>query len=174
MVISIFTDGSCTKNGSKNGIGGIGVYFGSDDPRNVSKNLDTFYSDYFPDEARTKATNNKAELSAILCALALVQDSLNLGEKIVIYTDSMYSINCLAKWWKGWRKNGWKNAAKKTIGNYSVITEIVEKYIIKYGSLIAFQYVKAHTQLSPIHTQKELFEWRGNREADRLATSFLD
>lgn len=174
MVISIFTDGSCTKNGSKNGVGGIGVYFGPGDLRNVSKNLDTFLSDYFPEEARTKPTNNKAELSAILSALVIVEESLDLGEKVVIYTDSMYSINCLSKWWKGWKKNGWKNAAKKTISNYSIITEIVEKYIIKYGSLISFQYVKAHTQLSPIHTQKELFEWRGNREADRLATGFLD
>lgn len=174
MVISIFTDGSCTKNGAKNGVGGIGVYFGADDPRNVSKNLDTFYSDYFPDEVRTKATNNKAELSAILNALVIVNTGLQAGEKFLILSDSMYSINCLVKWWKGWKKNGWKNSKKQTISNYSLITEIVEKYIIKYGSLITFQYVKAHTQLSPIHTQKELFEWRGNREADKLATGFLD
>lgn len=34
----VYTDGSCRNNGNSNAIAGIGIYFGLDDPRNVSKN----------------------------------------------------------------------------------------------------------------------------------------
>ena len=35
----IYTDGGCINNGKPNAIAGIGIYFGENDPRNVSKRL---------------------------------------------------------------------------------------------------------------------------------------
>jgi ribonuclease HI len=35
----IFTDGSCINNGKKNSKGGIGVFFGDNDTKNVSQEL---------------------------------------------------------------------------------------------------------------------------------------
>jgi ribonuclease HI len=174
MVIKVFTDGSCTKNGKKTAIGGIGVFFADNDPRNVSKSLNSFYSNQFPDENATKSTNNKAELSAILSALLVIKPCLEKNEKVMLYTDSMYSINCLTKWWSKWRANDWTNSSKKKISNYSLITKIVEEFILKYNDLIYFKHVRSHTVLAPGHSQKDFFEWYGNHEADRLATSFLD
>lgn len=172
MVVRVFTDGSAKGNGKKNAIGGIGVFFGDSDTRNVSMNLDKFYSKYFPEELPSKATNNKAELCAILEALVVTKSNLDNKEKVVIYSDSMYSINCLTKWWKAWRANEWKNKSKKIISNCIVIKEIVEQYIRKYRELIVFKHINSHTLFSQDFTPSELFEWHGNNAADRLATSF--
>ena len=35
--IRVFTDGACRNNGKQNAIAGIGVYFGENDIRNVSR-----------------------------------------------------------------------------------------------------------------------------------------
>ena len=73
----VYTDGSCKKNGSENATGGYGIYFGKDDPRNVSKKLEG------------SVTNNIAELTAILECLKLLGD-----ERTGLYTDSQYGILC--------------------------------------------------------------------------------
>ena len=57
----VYTDGACSKNGTKDAIAGIGIYFGKDDTRNVSKKIDL------------KPTNNVAELSAIIHACNLIE-----------------------------------------------------------------------------------------------------
>ena len=53
--IRVFTDGSCSNNGRKNAKAGFGVYFGENDPRNVSKRV--------PGELRQ--TNNVGEILEI-------------------------------------------------------------------------------------------------------------
>jgi ribonuclease HI len=46
----VYTDGACSGNGGSNARGGIGVFFGDNDPRNVSERFD-----------RGIATNQRAE-----------------------------------------------------------------------------------------------------------------
>ena len=48
--IIVFTDGACSKNGAKDAKAGIGVYFGLNDTRNVSKRI------------QGKQSNNTAEI----------------------------------------------------------------------------------------------------------------
>ena len=60
-MICIYTDGSCINNGKKNAKAGIGVYFGKDDKRNISKRI------------KGKQTNNIAELKAILKAIKILK-----------------------------------------------------------------------------------------------------
>ena len=38
--IIVYTDGACIHNGKPNAKAGMGVYFGKDDPRNLSKRVD--------------------------------------------------------------------------------------------------------------------------------------
>ena len=52
--ITVFTDGSCINNGYKNACAGIGIFFGIDDDRNISKRI------------MGKQSNNTAELLAII------------------------------------------------------------------------------------------------------------
>ena len=89
-MIHIFTDGSCINNGKKNSKGGVGVFFGDNDPRNISQELTC-----------DKITNQVAELTAISMALDIVQDYKDI---VYIYSDSSYCINIFVNWIKSWEK----------------------------------------------------------------------
>ena len=146
--INIYTDGACINNGKKNAKAGIGIYISDD--FTISEKLIGL------------PTNQRAELYAILKAL-LVIDILNY-KNINIYTDSMYSINCITKWVKGWKKNGWKDSKKKDVKNKDLIDNI-DKIYSKYNH-IHFNHVEAHTNKTDIHSIC-------NDKADKLARNSL-
>jgi ribonuclease HI len=58
-------------------------------------------------------TNNRMELLGAINAL----ESLTRKTEITIITDSNYVKNGITAWIFGWKKNGWKNAAKKPVAN---------------------------------------------------------
>lgn len=58
-------------------------------------------------------TNNRMELMAAISAL----EALDRTTEITIVTDSNYVKNGITGWIFGWKKNGWKNAAKKPVKN---------------------------------------------------------
>ena len=62
-------------------------------------------------EAET--TNNRMELLAAINAL----ESLARPSTITVVTDSAYVKNGVTGWIFGWKKNGWKTAAKKPVKN---------------------------------------------------------
>ena len=92
----VFTDGACANNGKPGAKAGIGVYFGVEDPRNVSRKIDG------------RQTNNRAELLAIMEVFKILNEEINSGVTVTIYTDSKYSINVLTSWAENWEKNDWK------------------------------------------------------------------
>lgn len=164
MTIRVYTDGSCSKNGKKNSLGGIGIYFAENDPRNYSESLASFYIREFGSLARD--TNNLAELCAILRALQIVEEQLKSGERVIVITDSNYSINCLTTWYPNWQANSWKNSKNKPVTNREVIQKILDDYVLKYPGKIAFKHVKAHTNLNDSDSV-------GNARADELARHFV-
>jgi len=96
--IDIFTDGACSGNP---GPGGWGVLLRW---RGEEKELYGGQKD---------TTNNQMELMAAIKGL----ESLKRIGKIRIYTDSTYVRDGITKWIHGWKKNGWRNAAKKPVKN---------------------------------------------------------
>ena len=58
-------------------------------------------------------TNNRMELLAAISAL----ESLTRPSKITVVTDSAYVKNGVTGWIHGWKKNGWKTAARKPVKN---------------------------------------------------------
>ena len=62
-------------------------------------------------EART--TNNRMELMAAIMAL----ESLSRPSAITITTDSSYVKDGITKWLPGWKRNGWRTAARKPVAN---------------------------------------------------------
>ena len=78
--IIVFTDGACSMNGSVNAKAGMGIYFGENDCRNVSKRIEG------------KQTNNTAELSAIIHVFEILKTEIKNKNNITIYTDSDYCI----------------------------------------------------------------------------------
>jgi ribonuclease HI len=58
-------------------------------------------------------TTNQMELMAAISAL----ETLERPSKITVVTDSAYVKNGVTGWIFGWKKNGWKTAAKKPVKN---------------------------------------------------------
>ena len=129
--IRVFTDGACPNNGKPGAKAGIGVYFGVEDPRNVSRRISG------------RQTNNRAELLAIMEVFKILNEKINTGVTVTIYTDSKYCINVLTTWSESWEKNDWKKKNKSEILNLEIIKE--GYYFLKKYKNVELKYVEAHT-----------------------------
>jgi ribonuclease HI len=149
--IIVYTDGSCSGNGKKGAIGGIGVHFPNEELRDISK---VFRQEH--------CTNQRTELYAILTTLRYIRENFELKKyKVIIKTDSQYSINCITKWVDKWEKNGWKTNGGTDVVNREFI-EVINKYYRKYD--ISFVHI-------PAHTNGKDKDSVGNRTADELAVN---
>ncbi len=97
-VIEIFTDGACSGNPGPGGWGAILRWKGHE-------------RELYGGEAAT--TNNRMELMAAIRAL----ESLKRASRVALYTDSTYVRDGITSWIHGWKRNGWKTAAKKPVKN---------------------------------------------------------
>ncbi|ROT40306.1 putative ribonuclease H [Sodiomyces alkalinus F11] len=145
-MMAIYTDGSSLSNGRRGAAAGVGVFFGTDDPRNVSERL-----------LGEPQTNQRAELTAILRALEISPES----ENVQIFTDSQYSINCVTVWYKAWVKKDWHTSTGEPVKNKDLVQAVRERIEAREeeGSKTVFTWVKGHSE-NP-----------GNVAADRLAVA---
>ena len=141
----VYTDGSCLSNGKLNSTAGIGIYFGTNDPRNMSKKLEG------------KQTNNTAELTAIIEVYKIIEADIIANKNITIVTDSRYAILCATSYGKKCSKNNFIN-----IPNSNLVKTLYTLYNDK--SNIRFMHVMAHTNSNDIHSI-------GNKYADMLANN---
>ncbi|XP_048841139.1 ribonuclease H1 isoform X2 [Brienomyrus brachyistius] len=138
--VVVYTDGCCSCNGKHGARAGIGVYWGPDHRLNVS------------DRLHGRQTNQRAELLAACRALEQAKD-LKI-KKLVLYTDSMFTINGVTCWVKNWKRNGWR------LKNGGLVTHRDE--FEKLDKLNAeIEVVWLHI---PGHAG-----YKGNEEADRLS-----
>ena len=98
-----YTDGACSGNP---GPGGWGVVLEAGDDGTLIKARDLGGG-----EALT--TNNRMEMMAAIVAL----EALERPSAITVVTDSTYLKDGITRWIHGWKKNGWKTAAKKPVKN---------------------------------------------------------
>ncbi len=97
--VQIYTDGACSGNPGPGGWGAILMYNG------IEKEL--------MGNAK-ETTNNRMELFAALAALRALKE----GCEVELYSDSTYLVDGFNKnWVNSWKKNNWKNAAKKEVKN---------------------------------------------------------
>lgn len=143
----VYTDGSCSNNGQSNAIAGIGIYFGENDPRNVSQRV------------QGKQTNNTAEVGAIVHLHSLIQEDIQSGKQIGIVSDSDYAIRCVTSYGKKCEEKGWPDIPNK---------ELVKKLYGLYKDIpnVTFFHVMAHTEKKDIHSI-------GNDGADKLANAAI-
>lgn len=97
--IYIYTDGACKGNPGPGGWGALIIY-------------NDHQKELYGGERLT--TNNQMELSAVIKAFQAIIDKTT---PITIFTDSQYVKNGIESWIHNWKKNGWKNAAKKPVKN---------------------------------------------------------
>ncbi|AUC55758.1 ribonuclease HI [Sagittula sp. P11] len=98
-----YTDGACSGNP---GPGGWGVLLRAMEGGEVVKQREL-------KGGERVTTNNQMELMAAISAL----ESLTKPSRITVITDSQYVKNGVTGWIFGWKKNGWKTAAKKPVKN---------------------------------------------------------
>ena len=147
--IEVFTDGSCIKNG--NILGGYGIYFPNNELKSISRKF-----------THEPITNQRAELYAIYVALILIKKNLDF-DKIIIYTDSEYSIKCFTQWIKKWKRNGWKSSSGSKVKNQDII-QPVSNILDKLSGQVEFKHVRSHTG------KKDRLSI-ANSIADKLATT---
>ncbi|WBU51788.1 ribonuclease HI [Paracoccus sp. SCSIO 75233] len=98
-----WTDGACSGNP---GPGGWGVLM-------RAMRGDEIVKERTLNGGEPETTNNRMELMAAISAL----ETLTRPSAITITTDSAYVKNGVTGWIHGWKKNGWKTAAKKPVKN---------------------------------------------------------
>ncbi|MBN15554.1 MAG: ribonuclease HI [Pelagibacterium sp.] len=96
--VVIHTDGACSGNPGPGGWGAVLEYNGT------VKELKG---------GMAQTTNNQMELTAAIEAL----NALKRPCAVEIHTDSQYVKNGIGGWLHGWKRNGWKTAAKKPVKN---------------------------------------------------------
>lgn len=157
-IISIFTDGAVPNNQKAgNRRGGVGVFFGVNDPRNISYGI--------KETLKVKVTNQICELLACIKGLETVITTQKIKDyDIKIYTDSMYIVNTMTEWGDKWEVNDWKKADNKKIQNEELVKKL---YYLSKNLKVSYKHVKAHTAPKP--DSRDYFEWFGNFMADKLA-----
>ena len=157
--IIIFTDGSTLNNQNKGKRkGGVGVFFGKNDERNISMPL--------KETSSNKVTNQVTELLACVMALeTLLSSQIVKSKKIIIYTDSIYIVNMMSDWIKKWVKNDWKKSDGKLVDNIELIKKL---YFYSMNIGVKFKHVRSH-QKEPSKDSSDYNIWFGNDQADKLA-----
>ena len=105
--VEIFTDGACKGNPGPGGWGAL-LRMGRHEKELSGSDPAT--------------TNNRMELTAAIRALqALVEPC-----RVTLHSDSKYVLEGITRWVHGWKKNGWKTAAKKPVQNAELWHELIE------------------------------------------------
>jgi ribonuclease HI len=120
--VIVHTDGACSGNPGPGGWGAILDYNGT------RKELSGGEAD---------TTNNRMELMGAIAAL----EALKRPCGVEMHVDSNYVKDGITKWIHGWKKNGWKTAAKKPVKN----AELWQRLDAALGKhKITWHWVKGH------------------------------
>jgi len=138
--VEIFTDGACSGNPGPGGWGALLRY-------------DSTEKELCGGEPGT--TNNRMEMMAAIKAL----EALKRPSAVDLHTDSTYLRDGIMKWIHGWKRNGWKTAAKKPVKNVDLWQEL-EKALAPHD--VTWHWVKGHSG----HPE--------NERADELARAGLE
>ncbi len=96
--ITIYTDGACKGNPGAGGWGALLQMEGN------SRELCG---------GEKNTTNNRMEMTAVIQGLRALTEPC----QVKLYTDSSYVQKGISEWIHGWKRNGWKTAAKQPVKN---------------------------------------------------------
>ena len=122
MTVEIYTDGACSGNPGPGGWGAI-LRYGDHEKELSGGEPDT--------------TNNRMEMMAVIESLRALKKPCD----VKIFTDSVYVMDGVTKWLKGWKAKGWKTASKKPVKNQD-LWEMIDSEISRHN--IAWNWVKGH------------------------------
>jgi ribonuclease HI len=140
--IEIFTDGACRGNPGPGGWGAL-LRFGA-----VEKSL---YG------AESLTTNNRMELMAAIEGLTALKEPCH----VIITTDSQYVRKGITEWLTGWKRNGWRTAAKTPVKNADLWQQLDT---LNQQHQVEWRWVKGHSG----HRENEIADSLANRAIDEL------
>ncbi|MCJ1458743.1 hypothetical protein MMC28_009117 [Mycoblastus sanguinarius] len=117
-IMRMSVDGGCRRNGYSNAIGAAACVVEEKWGRS------TTWTCRLP--SHTTATNQRAEIQAIILALEQVLEKYdelrsNPLMMVTISTDSKYAHGCMTDWIYKWTRNGWINSAGRPVANKDLI-----------------------------------------------------
>lgn len=124
--VVIYCDGSCLGNPGPGGWAALMVATMKSGP--MEKMLTGHAKD---------TTNNRMELLAAIEGLTALTRPCN----VTVVTDSNYVVQGMKSWIHGWKKNDWKNSAKKPVENKDLwirLDEAARKHTVSW------QWVRGH------------------------------
>ena len=142
MELIAYTDGGCSGNPGPGGWGALLQAWEGD----------TLLRERELSGGEPETTNNRMELTAAIMAL----ESLDRPSQITIVTDSKYMSDGISSWIHGWKRNGWKTAAKKPVKNADLWQRLDAA---RARHEVSWDWVKGHAG------------HEGNERADKLATA---
>ena len=143
-MIEIYTDGACSGNPGPGGWGFI--ILDGDDIKSFSGSEDA-------------TTNNRMELTAAIKAI----EAVDIGESIILHTDSTYVQKGITEWIINWKKNNWISSTKKPVANKDLGIKLDEYNLSRD---IKWTWVKAHQSCD---SNDSIY----NNMADKLATGAI-
>jgi len=138
--VTIYTDGACRGNPGPGGWGAV-LRFGAAEREICGGEQGT--------------TNNRMELTAAIRAL----EALTERCAVDLHTDSTYVRDGIMQWLEGWKRRGWRTAAKKPVRNQD-LWETLDALSAQHD--VTWHWVKGHAGHD------------GNERADALANQGLD
>lgn len=155
VVINVFTDGACSSNGQKKARGSWAVFFPEHEKISQAGLL----------VSTEPQTNQRGELRAILQAVDIIEKNFGFEVDVHIFTDSMYSKDCLTTWLPAWLSNDWKTKQNKPVCHRDLI-EYISTKLSKFNSFI-ISHVEAHTG-------GDDYKSINNNKVDQMAVRVLD
>ena len=138
----IYTDGACSGNP---GPGGWGALL-------IAKEGDTLLKSRELCGGDADTTNNRMELTAAIEGL----NALERPSPVTVVTDSAYVKDGISKWMHGWKRNGWKTAAKKPVKNED-LWKALDAAQARHQ--VTWEWVKGHAG----HAENELADGLANK-----------
>jgi len=135
--VELYTDGACKGNPGPGGWGAL-LRYGDKEKELCGGESDT--------------TNNRMELMAVIEGLKALSRSC----EVILTTDSKYVMQGINDWLAGWKRNGWKTAAKKPVKNQD-LWQALDEQCTRHK--IEWRWVKGHTG----HAENERADELANR-----------
>ncbi len=118
----MYTDGACSGNPGPGGWACVLIY--GEHEKELSGGA-------------AETTNNRMEMTAALEGLKILKRPC----KVEFYTDSNYLKDGVTQWLAGWKKRGWKTAAKQPVKNQDIweqLDQVIQTHQIEW------HWVKGH------------------------------
>ena len=125
--IYAYTDGACSGNPGPGGWGAI----------LIAKDGDTVLKERELKGGEAQTTNNRMELLAAIHSL----EALERPAVVTVVTDSAYVKGGITEWIHGWKRRGWKTAAKKPVKNVE-LWQRLDEAAARHS--VTWEWVKGH------------------------------